>query len=404
MGVLSSGPNMFAQRTNWKLTTNRYTTAVEEARASGKPILDLTVSNPTQCGFAYESAKILSAFQDARSLAYEPEAKGLLTAREEVARYYKEDHGVAVDPEGLLLTTTTSEAYSYVFRLLCNAHDEILVLKPSYPLFDFLADLQDVSLIPYSLQYAHGWFIDFHSLVRALTPRTRAILLVHPNNPTGSYVRAEELSRLNELCRERNLALVVDEVFLDYPLDGRKRKTFVGNQEVLTFTLSGLSKIAALPQMKVAWLAVSGPESQVREALGRLEIIADTYLSLNSPTQWAFPTLFAQRHQLQPQILERTRRNWSVLKERVWRKGLCELLDAEGGWYAVVRMQSEEPDEDLAIRLLRDSGTLVHPGHFYDFAEDGCMVLSLITREDEFRRGVEKVVEETGGLCDSGHH
>lgn len=404
MGVLSSGPNMFAQRTNWKLTTNRYTTAVEEARASGKPILDLTVSNPTQCGFAYESAKILSAFQDARSLAYEPEAKGLLTAREEVARYYKEDHGVAVDPEGLLLTTSTSEAYSYVFRLLCNPHDEILVLKPSYPLFDFLADLQDVSLIPYSLQYAHGWFIDFHSLVRALTPRTRAILLVHPNNPTGSYVRAEELSRLNELCRERNLALVVDEVFLDYPLDGRKRKTFVGNQEVLTFTLSGLSKIAALPQMKVAWLAVSGPESQVREALGRLEIIADTYLSLNSPTQWAFPTLFAQRHQLQPQILERTRRNWSVLKERVWRKGPCELLDAEGGWYAVVRMQSEEPDEDLAIRLLRDSGTLVHPGHFYDFAEDGCMVLSLITREDEFRRGVEKVVEETGGLCDSGHH
>ena len=404
MGVLSSGPNMFAQRTNWKLTTNRYTAAIEEARASGKPILDLTVSNPTQCGFAYESAKILSAFQDARSLAYEPEAKGLLTAREEVARYYKEDHGVAVDPEGLLLTTSTSEAYSYVFRLLCNPHDEILVLKPSYPLFDFLADLQDVSLIPYSLQYAHGWFIDFHSLVRALTPRTRAILLVHPNNPTGSYVRAEELSRLNELCRERNLALVVDEVFLDYPLDGRKRKTFVGNQEVLTFTLSGLSKIAALPQMKVAWLAVSGPESQVREALGRLEIIADTYLSLNSPTQWAFPTLFAQRHQLQPQILERTRRNWSVLKERVWRKGPCELLDAEGGWYAVVRMQSEEPDEDLAIRLLRDSGTLVHPGHFYDFAEDGCMVLSLITREDEFRRGVEKVVEETGGLCDSGHH
>ena len=404
MGVLSSGSNMFAQRTNWKLTTNRYTAAIEEARASGKPILDLTVSNPTQCGFAYESAKILSAFQDARSLAYEPEAKGLLTAREEVARYYKEDHGVAVDPEGLLLTTTTSEAYSYVFRLLCNAHDEILVLKPSYPLFDFLADLQDVSLIPYSLQYAHGWFIDFHSLVRALTPRTRAILLVHPNNPTGSYVRAEELSRLNELCRERNLALVVDEVFLDYPLDGRKRKTFVGNQEVLTFTLSGLSKIAALPQMKVAWLAVSGPESQVREALGRLEIIADTYLSLNSPTQWAFPTLFAQRHQLQPQILERTRRNWSVLKERVWRKGLCELLDAEGGWYAVVRMQSEEPDEDLAIRLLRDSGTLVHPGHFYDFAEDGCMVLSLITREGEFRRGVEKVVEETGGRCDSGHH
>jgi len=395
---------MFAQRTNWKLATNRYTAVVEEVRASGKPVLDLTVSNPTQCGFAYDPAKILGAFQDERSLAYEPEAKGLLTAREEVARYYKEDHGAAVDPEALVLTTSTSEAYSYVFRLLCNPHDEILVLKPSYPLFDFLADLQDVSLIPYSLQYADGWFIDFHSMVRALTPRTRAILLVHPNNPTGSYIRGDEVSRLHELCRERNLALVVDEVFLDYALDGRKRKTFAGNQEVLTFTLSGLSKIAALPQMKVAWLAATGPDAQVRAALERLEIIADTYLSLNSPTQWAFPALFAQRHELQPQIQERTKKNWAVLKERVLREECCELLEAEGGWYAVVRTKSQESDEDLAIRLLRKAGTLVHPGHFYDFADDGCLVLSLITPEDEFRRGVEKMVEGTRGSCDNSHY
>ncbi|HVM74853.1 MAG TPA: pyridoxal phosphate-dependent aminotransferase [Candidatus Saccharimonadales bacterium] len=387
---------MFAQRTNWKLTTNRYTMAVEQARSSGQTILDLTVSNPTQCGFSYDSAAILGAFEDPKSLTYEPEAKGLLAAREEVARYYHEDHGVTVDPEALLLTTSTSEAYSYVFRLLCNPHDEILVLKPGYPLFDFLGDLQDVSLLPYSLQYAHGWFIDFHSLVRALTPRTRAILLVHPNNPTGSYVRAEELRQLNELCRERNLALVVDEVFLDYALDGRKRKTFAANHEVLTFTLSGLSKIAALPQMKVAWLAVSGPDPQARGALDRLEIIADTYLSLNSPTQWAFPTLLAQRHELQPQILQRTRNNWAALREEVGTGSSCELLDAEGGWYAVLKMKSDEPDEDLAIRLLCDGGVLVHPGHFYDFAEDGHIVLSLITPEEEFRAGVKKVLEQAG--------
>ena len=387
---------MFAQRTNWKLTPNRYTKEVEEARASGRTMLDLTVSNPTQCGFAYDATKILRAFENPRSLAYEPEAKGLLAAREEVARYYQEDQGVAVDPEALLLTTSTSEAYSYVFRLLCNPHDEIVVLKPSYPLFDFLADLQDVSLIPYSLQYAHGWFIDFHSLVRALTPRTRAVLLVHPNNPTGSYVRSEELRQLNQLCRERHLALVVDEVFLDYALDGHQRKTFTANHEVLTFTLSGLSKIAALPQMKVAWLAVTGPEAEAQGALDRLEIIADTYLSLNSPTQWAFPALFAQRHELQPQILERTRRNWATLKEEIVRGSSLELLDAEGGWYAVLRTKSEEADEDLAIRLLRDGGVLVHPGHFYDFAEDGHVVLSLITPEDEFCAGVKKLIEIAG--------
>jgi alanine-synthesizing transaminase len=293
----------------------------------------------------------------------------------------------------LLLTTSTSEAYSYVFRLLCNPHDEILTLKPSYPLFDFLGDLQDVSLIPYSLQYAHGWFLDFHSLVRALTPRTRAVLLVHPNNPTGSYVRDEELRRLNDLCRERHLALVVDEVFLDYALDGHKRKTFAANHEVLTFTLSGLSKIAALPQMKVAWLLVTGPESLVRPALDRLEIIADTYLSLNSPTQWAFPTLFAQRHELQPQILRRTRRNWALLREQTGPGSSCELLDAEGGWYAVLRAKCGEPDEDLAINVLREAGVLVHPGHFYDFPADGHMVLSLITPEEEFQGGVGRLLE-----------
>jgi alanine-synthesizing transaminase len=384
---------MFSQRTNWKLSPNKYTQALDEFRSSGEAFIDLTISNPTRCEFRYNSDAILEAFRNPNCLTYEPEPKGLLAAREEVARYYKEDHGVTVDPQSLLLTTSTSEAYSYVFRLLCNPHDEILVPRPSYPLFDFLGDLQDVSLLPYCLEYAHGWFVDFHSLIRALTPRTRAILLVHPNNPTGSYVHEEELRRLNELCRERHLALIVDEVFLDYPLTAKPRKSFAANQDSLTFTLSGLSKIAALPQMKVAWVAVNGPESSKQPALERLEIIADTYLSLNAPTQWAFPTLFQQRKMLQPQILERTGQNWSCLKSLLARQSSCELLDAEGGWYAILRVSEDRADEDLAIELLQKAHVLAHPGHFYDFSTDGYLVLSLIGPPEEFTRGVTRLLE-----------
>ena len=384
---------MFSQRTNWKLSPNPYTRALEEMRSTGGHFLDRTISNPTQCGFRYDEKAILASFQNPKSLSYEPKAKGLLEARQEVARYYKEDHGVPVDPESLLLTTSTSEAYSYVFRLLCNPHDEILVPKPSYPLFDFLADLQDVSLIPYSLRYAQGWFVDFQSVIRALTPRTRAVLLVHPNNPTGSYVQTQEVHRLNELCRERNLALIVDEVFLDYSLLDRPRKTFVENQESLTFTLSGLSKIAALPQMKLAWVATTGPEALARSALDRLEVIADTYLSLNSPTQWAFPVLFEQRRSLQPQLLNRIRENWDVLKSLVQGNSSGELLDTEGGWYAVLRIPGDRSDEELAIELLQKAHVLVHPGHFYDFPSDGSLVVSLISPRTDFQQGISSLME-----------
>jgi alanine-synthesizing transaminase len=384
---------MFSQRTNWKLSRNRYTEALQEMTSCGTPLVDLTTSNPTQCGFVYDSERILAAFGNPKALTYEPEPKGLPAAREQVARYYKEDHAVTVDPESLVLTTSTSEAYSYVFRLLCNPHDEVLVPKPSYPLFDFLGDLQDVSLIPYSLAYAHGWFIDFHSLIRALTPRTRAVLLVHPNNPTGSYVPNEEKERLVKLCQERNLALIVDEVFLDYGLTSQRPHTFAASEECLTFTLSGLSKIAALPQMKMAWLAATGPEPLKKAALERLEIVADTYLSLNSPTQWAFAELLEQRRSLQPQVLERVRENWAHLRDAAATVNSCELLDVQGGWYGVLRIRTERSDEDLAIELLRETHTLVHPGHFYDFADDGFLVVSLIAPVQEFQKGVACLME-----------
>lgn len=391
--VIVSFLAMFSQRTNWKLSPNRFAQALEAVRSSRQPIFDLTVSNPTQCGFVYDKDAILHAFQSPASLSYDPQPKGLLSAREEVARYYHDDHHTAVDPESLLLTTSTSEAYSFVFRLLCNPHDEVLVPKPSYPLFDFLADLQDVALIPYSLEYAHGWFVDFHTVVRALTPRTRAILLVHPNNPTGSYLHEEEMGRFNQLCRERNLALIVDEVFLDFPFAGPPRKTFAANHNSLTFTLSGLSKIAALPQMKVAWVAATGPETLVRPALERLEVIADTYLSLNAPTQWAFPALLAQRHSLRPQLLERIRGNRAYLQSIGSRQGTCPLLDADGGWYAALEVEGDRSDEELAIELLQKHRVVVHPGHFYDFASQECVVVSLITPPEEFTRGISKLLD-----------
>lgn len=391
--VIFSFPSMFSRRTNWKLSPNRYTRVLEEMRSCGASFLDLTTSNPTQCGFRYDEKAILGAFQNANSLSYEPEPKGLLAARQEVARYYQQDHGVTVDPEALLLTTSTSEAYSYVFRLLCNPHDEILVPKPSYPLFEFLGDLQDVSLIPYSLEYAHGWFIDFRLLVRAITPRTRAVLLVHPNNPTGSYVHSEEAQRLSDLCREHNLALIVDEVFLDYSIANQPHRTFAANHECLTFTLSGLSKIAALPQMKVAWISTTGPKELARPAVDRLEVIADTYLSLNSPTQWAFAALFEQRGSLQPQLLDRIRKNWDCLKSLAAGCSSCKSLDAEGGWYGVLRTSGEGSDEDLAIDILQKAHVLVQPGHFYDFPSDRYLVVSLITPCEDFQKGVFRVIE-----------
>ena len=384
---------MFSQRTNWELTPNRHAQALKQLRAAGTPILDLTASNPTNCGFHYDAAAILEAFRRVEALNYDPQPRGLLSAREEVARYYLQDRHAAVNPEAIVLTTSTSEAYSYVFRLLCNSHDEILVPKPSYPLFEFLADLQDVTLVPYALEYAHGWFIDFYSVIRALTPRTRAILLVHPNNPTGSYLQPEEVNRLNTLCRERNISLIVDEVFLDYPFAGEPRATFAANQESLTFTLSGLSKISALPQMKVAWVVTSGPESLVHPALDRLDVIADTFLSLNAPTQWAFPTLLEQRRSLQPQILRRVRENRAHLQALVGQHHAWELLDADGGWYAVLRLPTGCSGEDHAIELLQTRHLLVHPGHFYDFGEDIFLVISLITPLDVFAEGISRLIQ-----------
>jgi aspartate/methionine/tyrosine aminotransferase len=409
---------MFSERTNWKLAQNRFTQALEQVRATGAKVLNLTVSNPTRAGLHYDAQAILGALASPRALDYDPQPKGLHEARKAIAGYYCEEHGVSdLDAERIILTTSTSEGYSFVFRLLCNAGDELLVPKPSYPLFEFLADLQDVRLKPYELIYDHGWQMDWPSLEKAVTARTRGVVVVHPNNPTGSYVQAAEIEMLNSFCREHGLAVIADEVFLDYrigdfqesPGQGANARplhapggddklassssSFVANLEVLTFTLSGLSKIAALPQMKVAWVVTTGPQRVIAEAMGRLEVIADTYLSMNAPLQWAMPALLEQRKKIQPQLMQRVKENLAELDEQLAAQRTCERLSVEGGWYAVLRVPVTRSDEELAIELLLEKSVLVHPGHFYDFPSDGYLVLSLITPREDFADGIKAVLE-----------
>lgn len=386
---------MFSRRTGWKLEVNRFTEAQREVVAAGRQVLDLTVSNPTRAKLAVDLAhnqrEIAKALVDPRIADYDPQPKGLLLARESVKAYYRQRQ-IEIDVESLILTTSTSEGYSYVFRLLCDPGDEVLVPKPSYPLFEFLADLQDVKLVPYPLLYDHGWQIDLPSIERAMTSRTRAIVLVHPNNPTGSYVKSQERAALNAFCVQRNLALIVDEVFLDYPLDGESRQSFATNEGALTFTLSGVSKISGLPQMKLAWIATSGPADVASEAMARLEVIADTYLSMSAPVQLAADAMLQQRHRIQPALLKRAQANLQELDRQLAGQKACSRLQVEGGWYAVLRVPATQTDEELAIRLLRECSVLVHPGHFYDFPSDGYLVVSLIAPEDEFREGTRRML------------
>ena len=389
---------MFSERTNWRLAHNRFTQAIEEVRSSGKTILDLSASNPTRVELKYDSDSILSALHSPQSLDYDPQPKGLLPARQAVAAYYRNEHAISnLDPERIVLTASTSEGYSYVFRLLCNAGDELLVPKPSYPLFEFLADLQDVKLVPYPLIYDHGWQMDFHSMTKVVSSRTKGVVVVHPNNPTGSFVRPSEFEALNNFCQEHELAVIADEVFLDYVLDEQPWASFAGNESVLTFTLSGLSKISALPQMKAAWIVTSGPKTQVDAAIARLEVIADTYLSMNAPIQWALPSLLQQRHTIQQQLQQRVKCNLAELDRQLALQSSCHRLRLDGGWYAVLRVPVLQSDEELAIRLVTEKSVIVHPGHFYDFPSEGYLVLSLITIPADFEAGLRGVLELLAG-------
>src|SRR5437867_3811041 len=382
---------MFAKRTNWNLAPNRLSEALAAHRAAGKLLIDMTVSNPTECGFEYDSAAILEALRNPAALSYEPNLRGMKSARRAVANYYS-DRGENVSPEDIFLTTSTSEAYSYIFRTLCDPGDEVLIPSPSYPLFDFLADIQDVSLVRYPLLYDHGWQIDFHALEQAITSRTRGVIVVHPNNPTGHFAKQAEIEKLNSICSAREIAIIADEVFLDFALDGDRPASYAANRTAPTFTLSGLSKISGLPQMKAAWLIASGPQEWKREALARLEVIADTYLSVNAPVQLAIPKFLELRRAFQKQVIERARRNLAELDRQLAAQKAVSRLKVEGGWCAVLKVPVTRSDEDLAIALLSIHGVSVHPGHFYDFPSDGHVVLSLLTPSEGFAEGTKRLL------------
>ncbi len=382
---------MFSERTNWQLESNRLGEALAKHRQSGQPILDLTASNPTTCGFRYHSGSLLRALSDPKAIVYDPDPRGLPVARRAIVDYYA-SHQVQLSTEDLILTTSTSEAYSFVFRLLCNPGDEILIPEPSYPLFAYLAQIQDVKLVPYALIYDHGWQIDFHGLQNSITDRTRAVIVVHPNNPTGHFTAPAEISELNRICAGRGLAVIADEVFLDFAISQPAPRSFAATREALTFTMSGVSKICGLPQMKLAWLVASGPQNLKASSLERLEIIADTYLSMNAPAQYALPTFLDQRAEFQSQVRARVQKNLAALDRRLTEQKSCARLDVQAGWYAVLRIPATRSDEDLALLLLETKGVYAHPGHFYDFPTDGFLVVSLITPEEDFAEGIEQLL------------
>jgi alanine-synthesizing transaminase len=371
----------FSQRLHWDTRPNRLTELLARKRTEGAMILDLTESNPTNAEFAHPAEAISKALADSRALRYEPAPKGMRSAREAIAVRYG-----GIDPERILLTASTSEAYSYLFKLLCDPNDEVLAPRPSYPLFEFLAALESVRAVQYPLFYHDGWMLDAAALESLITPRTRAIIVVNPNNPTGSYLKQGELKVLAGF----GLPIISDEVFADYPFadDAARVSTLAGADNVPSFSLSGLSKVSGLPQMKLGWIIANG--HGMSDALARLELIADTFLSVSSPVQLALPTLLAAADSIQQQIRSRTISNLQFLREQIRGKPVS-LLEVEGGWYATLQVPRTRTEEEWVLLLLEKQNTLVQPGFFYDFDQEAFLVISLLTPEPIFRGGIDRL-------------
>ena len=379
----------FSSRVPATLASNRLAEAVARRRASGRPLIDLTASNPTTAGFAY-GEEILTALSSPAGLVYEPEAAGMAAARAAVSDELGR-RGTPVDPDRIVLTASTSEAYAWLFKLLCDPGDEVLVPQPSYPLFEWLTRLEGVQARPYRLDYHGRWAVDAQSLGAAVTDRTKAILVVSPNNPTGSFLTARELAAIAEVAP--GLPLIGDEVFWDYPLDDvpADRVSVLTTGRGLVFSLGGLSKSAGLPQVKLGWIALGGDAARVAEAREKLELIADTYLSVSTPVQVAARALIEAGAGVRAQILSRVARNLASLRGLVERHPALNLLRTEGGWSAVVRVPATRPEEDLAVALVEEDGVLVHPGYFFDFEREAYIIVSLIVRPDEFDRGMAAI-------------
>jgi aspartate/methionine/tyrosine aminotransferase len=382
---------MFSSRVPSDLTPNRLSHAVQRVRAAGPPLLDLTATNPTAAGIPYFSS-LLAPLADAAALRYDPSPLGLHSARSAIAREYRR-HGINVAPEAIVLTASTSEAYSVLFKLLCAPDgDAVLLPVPSYPLFDHLTRLEGVRPIPYRLEYDGRWGIDFDTLDRGWIDTVRAVLAVSPNNPTGSILTAAESAALEERCASRDAAVIVDEVFADYPISDRPPLPH-HRPVCLAFRLGGLSKSAGLPQVKLGWIAVEGPDSLVQGALDRIELICDTYLSVSTPVQLAAPALIAAGVEVRERILDRVRRNERELRRLIEAYPSILGLPCEAGWSAIVRVPSTRSEEDLVLELLERDSVLVHPGFFFDFPHEAFLVVSLLPEPSVFVEGISRVLE-----------
>jgi alanine-synthesizing transaminase len=385
--------HVFSSRLKWHLPQNPLSALLEAKRRAGVRVLDLTESNPTRAGFDYPGERILGALSDSRGLLYQPDPRGLESAREAVASYYRH-RGVEVSPARILLTASTSEAYGYLFKLLADPGCQILTPRPSYPLFEYLAALESVEVVQYPLRYDGAWHIDFPALENGITPRARAIVVVNPNNPTGSFLKREELERLESLAVERGLAILSDEVFADYTLsaDADRVTTLVDQRRALAFSMSGLSKIAGLPQMKLGWIVVGGPQADTAAdtAMDRLELIADTYLSVATPVQRALAELLEASAGVHSQIIERTSINLAHLRSTL-AGSPAGVLNVEGGWYAIVQVPRTRSEEQWALELLGEHDVLVQPGFFYDFETEAFLVVSLLTPPEEFTEALRRL-------------
>jgi alanine-synthesizing transaminase len=374
-----------------------------DKKAAGRPVCDLTLSNPTRAGFTYDSESILAALGQPAAMVYEPDARGLPAARQAVARHYDVCCGAGIDPEGIFLTASTSEAYGILAKLLGDPGDEVLIPQPGYPLLSYLMRFEGLRPVAYPLRYhdALGWRFDPELLSALMTPRTRAVVLVNPNNPTGSYVKEDELGALDALCCRHDMALIVDEVFADYAAadaPGNRVRTAAGRTRALCFVLNGFSKMVALPQVKLGWIAAGGDPEAVFEACERLEVLLDFYLSVSSQVQHAAGRLFALRQPIQNQIQARLAQNSCFLHDQAERTSNFGVLRREGGWYAVVDIADAWDDEARAVHLLKTSETLIHPGRFFGFGRQGYVVLSLLPPPELFQAGVGKLVTAFGSL------
>jgi aspartate/methionine/tyrosine aminotransferase len=369
---------MFSSRTDWNTNPNRLSSLVAAKKLREETILDLTESNPTHCGFSYPKQEIISSLANEMGLSYQPEPRGHFSARKAIAEYYAEQ-GVAITPEQIILTSSTSEAYSFLFKLLCNVGDEVMVPQPSYPLLEYLCQLNDITLRYYRLAYDGEWHIDFASLRTEFSNRTKAIVLVHPNNPTGSYLKQNEFDQICSLASKHHSSLIADEVFGSYDIspDIHYANILTSQSFVPLFSLNGISKLLGLPQLKLSWIVVDGNLQQRDEALNRLDIIADTFLSVNTPVQVALPKLLRCSSDIRNQIRSRIQTNYRLI-QKVFADSSASVLRVEGGWYAILQLPQKYSDDNWAEEILTYQNILVQPGHFFDMVQKSCIVISLL--------------------------